>query len=38
MVVVDEAHKMSASYYGNDLKRTKRYISTSPQRLGISSS
>jgi len=25
-VVVDEAHKMSASYYGNELKRTKRYI------------
>jgi len=26
LVVVDEAHKMSASYYGNKLKRTKRYI------------
>jgi superfamily II DNA or RNA helicase len=26
LVVVDEAHKMSASYYGNELKRTKRYI------------
>jgi superfamily II DNA or RNA helicase len=26
LVVVDEAHKMSASYYGNELKRTKRYV------------
>jgi superfamily II DNA or RNA helicase len=26
LVVVDEAHKMSASYYGNELKKTKRYI------------
>ncbi len=26
LVVVDEAHKMSASYYGRELKRTKRYI------------
>ena len=26
LVVVDEAHKMSAAYYGNELKRTKRYI------------
>ena len=25
LVVVDEAHKMSAHYYGNELKRTKRY-------------
>jgi superfamily II DNA or RNA helicase len=25
LVVVDEAHKMSARYYGNELKRTKRY-------------
>jgi superfamily II DNA or RNA helicase len=26
LVVVDEAHKMSAQYYGNELKRTKRYV------------
>jgi SNF2 family DNA or RNA helicase len=26
LVVVDEAHKMSASYYGSKLKRTKRFI------------
>lgn len=25
LVVVDEAHKMSATYFGNDLKRTKRF-------------
>jgi len=25
LIVVDEAHKMSASWYGNELKRTKRY-------------
>ena len=25
LVVVDEAHKMSASYYGNEIKYTKRY-------------
>ncbi len=25
LVVVDEAHKMSASYYGNEVKYTKRY-------------
>ena len=25
LVVVDEAHKMSAHYYGNELKKTKRY-------------
>lgn len=25
LVVVDEAHRMSAHYYGNELKRTKRY-------------
>lgn len=25
LVIVDEAHKMSASYYGNELNRTKRY-------------
>ncbi len=25
LVVVDEAHKMSASVFGNDVKRTKRY-------------
>jgi superfamily II DNA or RNA helicase len=25
LVIVDEAHKMSAHYYGNELKRTKRY-------------
>jgi hypothetical protein len=25
LVAVDEAHKMSAHYYGNELKRTKRY-------------
>jgi len=29
LVVVDEAHKMSAAYYGNDVKYTKRY------RLGL---
>jgi len=26
IVIVDEAHKMSASYYGNELNRTKRYV------------
>ncbi len=26
LVIVDEAHKMSASYYGNELNRTKRYV------------
>jgi len=25
LVIVDEAHKMSASFYGNDVKYTKRY-------------
>ncbi|WP_245641098.1 helicase-related protein [Streptomyces megasporus] len=25
LVVVDEAHRMSASWYGNELKRTRRY-------------
>ena len=25
LVVVDEAHKMSASYYGDELKKTRRY-------------
>ena len=25
LVVVDEAHKMSAQYYGTELKRTKRH-------------
>ena len=25
LVVVDEAHKMSATYFGNELKRTKRF-------------
>lgn len=25
LVIVDEAHKMSASYFNNELKRTKRY-------------
>ena len=25
LVVVDEAHRMSAHYYGNELKRTRRY-------------
>lgn len=25
LIVVDEAHKMSASYYGDELKRTRRY-------------
>ncbi|MCA1840752.1 MAG: helicase-related protein [Actinomycetota bacterium] len=25
LVVIDEAHKMSAHYYGNELKETKRY-------------
>ena len=25
LVVIDEAHKMSATYFGNDLKRTKRF-------------
>jgi superfamily II DNA or RNA helicase len=25
LIVVDEAHKMSASYYGSELKRTQRY-------------
>ncbi|MBP7961432.1 MAG: DUF3883 domain-containing protein [Caldilineaceae bacterium] len=25
LVIVDEAHKMSASYYGNEIKYTKRY-------------
>jgi len=25
LIVVDEAHKMSASYYGNEVKYTKRY-------------
>ena len=26
LVVVDEAHKLSASFYGNEIKRTKRFI------------
>ncbi len=26
LIVVDEAHKMSAAYYGNELKKTKRYV------------
>jgi SNF2 family DNA or RNA helicase len=25
LVIVDEAHKLSASYFGNELKKTKRY-------------
>ena len=25
LIIVDEAHKMSASWYGNDLKKTNRY-------------
>jgi superfamily II DNA or RNA helicase len=25
LVVVDEAHKLSASYYGNEVKKTKRF-------------
>lgn len=25
LIIVDEAHKLSASYFGNELKRTKRY-------------
>jgi superfamily II DNA or RNA helicase len=25
LVVVDEAHRMSAHYFGNELKRTRRY-------------
>jgi SNF2 family DNA or RNA helicase len=35
LVVVDEAHKMSAHYYGNELKRTKRY--ELGERLGANS-
>lgn len=26
LIVVDEAHKLSASYFGNDIKRTKRFL------------
>jgi SNF2 family DNA or RNA helicase len=26
LVVVDEAHKLSASFYGNEIKRTKRFM------------
>src|SRR5213078_784222 len=26
VVVVDEAHRMSASYFGDELKKTKRYL------------
>jgi superfamily II DNA or RNA helicase len=26
LVVVDEAHRMSASYFGDELKKTKRYV------------
>jgi len=26
LVICDEAHKMSAHYYGNEVKRTKRYV------------
>ncbi len=26
LVIVDEAHKLSANYFGNELKKTKRYL------------
>ncbi len=26
LIVVDEAHKLSASFYGNEIKRTKRFV------------
>ncbi len=32
LVIVDEAHRMSASYFGNEVKRTKRFLFG--QRLG----
>jgi len=33
LVVVDEAHKMSAHYFGNELKKTRRYLLG--ERLGL---